>query len=192
MTSYRRALTRSVLGVATALVATIGIAAPASATTLSASEESCWLNTDTGELRCYSSNADLEAALASRGIELVDTAAPTQSARIAARDEGFAATSATTMSSAYIYARLYADANYKGAVMYVTGTNSAGCNAGLVSQSNMPSGWNDRVSSFTTGYGCRVRLSEHSNQGGSHYGPYASAASLGTFNDKASSYRVAK
>lgn len=189
MSSHGRILTRTVLGVATALVATLGIAAPASAAAVSSEPQSCWLNADTGEYACFSSDDALDAALSARGIEIVDSSSQLHSARSAARE--MTATASTT-SAAYIYARLYADSNYKGAALTVTGTNSGGCAAGGSSTSNMPSDWNDRVSSFRGYLGCRVRLAEHINQGGKLYGPFSASSALGSFNDKASSYRVAK
>ena len=171
----RQAMAKAVIALAVALFATLGIAAPASAATLASSEEACFLNIDTGEYGCYTTEAALDTALAIRGAQL------TTSAR----------SSVTAAASAvYTYARLYADSNYGGAALTLTGSSSSGCAGGYSSSANLPSAWNDRVSSFMGYLSCKVRLAEHSNQGGTLYGPFSSATSLGSFNDKASSFRI--
>jgi hypothetical protein len=55
---------------------------------------------------------------------------------------------------------------------------------------NLPSAWNDRISSFKTWYGCSGTIYDGTAGSGASYGPSTAASSVGSMNDKASSVRV--
>lgn len=175
------ALTVAVLG-------TIGFAAPASAQpTAEPTTETCWLDADTGSFECFADREAWLAALAERGyVLIIRDVADDETAPL---DEENAARGGFGTLAVYLLATLYQDINHGGAGLNIT-TGSAFLCSGTDYNGNMPPGWNDAVSSFESYGGCRTRLASNINQGGSFYGPFTSALSLGAFNDIASSYRV--
>lgn len=182
----RRDLTRITVALAAAAFASVAIAGPAAAATTEKPEEACWLNADTGALACYESDAALDTALAERGIALVESAASTgRAASVEARGIDVAVAAATY----YYYARLYADSGYSGAVYYVGGSSSTPCR-GTTHSYVLEGAWNNRVSSYRGYLSCRVRLYDNANHTGASHGPAEAASSLGSFNDKASSFRL--
>ena len=81
------------------------------------------------------------------------------------------------------------DAGYGGAYYLVRSSNSALCASGSTTV-NLPSAWNDRISSFKTWYGCSGTIYDGTAGSGASYGPSTAASSVGSMNDKASSVRV--
>lgn len=155
-----RGQARVVLAAAAALVATVGIASPANA---ASGEQTCYLNVDTGEYYC----SEVE-------------------------NSGFGSVSAAqlTASAVYTYAKLFEDSNYRGDILYITGSLAGGCGNGYSKTGNLPGDWNDRVSSYYSYLGCRVKLYQHTGLSGSSYGPYTYSSWVGSFNDEASSYAL--
>jgi len=155
------------------VAAGIACAAPASATSELASSQACWLNADTGAFSCFDS---YEAFASASGVivgESVSSPMPP-----------------ATASSSYLLATFYADSWWSGATVYITTSHASLCSGYHYYGSSMPSGWNDRVSSFTAYGTCKVKLYHDSGYGGSTFGPYGSAGSLGSMNDEASSYQI--
>ncbi|MGC4174482.1 hypothetical protein [Demequina sp.] len=132
----------------------------------------CWLNTDDGSFACFDSYADFAEA---SGV------APTGAARGSASIEPYAT---------YILAVFYEDAAYGGASYNITTSNSSLCSGFHYYGSSMPSGWNDRVSSFDAYGTCRVKIWADAGYSGSTYGPSTGASSMGSMNDQASSYQI--
>ncbi|MFB9377582.1 peptidase inhibitor family I36 protein [Kineococcus gynurae] len=124
--------------------------------------QSCTLNLSTGSLRCGSSLSG-------------------------------AATTQTSAAATYLLGKFYADLNYGGAVLTVTQNAPCDTNADtdftLVS---MPSGWNDKISSFRTYSDCTARLFENANfnrdRAGASFGPGRFVGYVGSaMNDRTSS-----
>lgn len=107
-----------------------------------------------------------------------------------AGEEAPAARGGVTPLATYVLATFYADANKTGSSVNITTTISTMCTTHSYTGNSMPSGWNDRVSSFQSFGTCKTRLSENINQGGASFGPVVSANSLGVMNDAASSYWI--
>ncbi len=177
------------LALTVALLGTVAIATPASASTGSApaaSDEACWLNADTGALRCYDDEEAFGEAIEARGITLDDSLKASSTAKSTTSGTATAAAAAATY---YTLARFYADTGYTGAVTIITTTRSAMCD-GYSYTGNLSGSWNDRVSSFKAYDGCRARLYTNEYQDGTFFAAATSASSLGSMNDKASSYKI--
>jgi hypothetical protein len=150
----------------------LGTSVPAAATSDDNMEQTCWLNTDNDEFSCFDTFEDFVAA---SGV------ASGNRASLDADVEPYAA---------YTLAILYENASYGGASYYLTTSNSSLCSGVHYYGSSMPSGWNDRASSFTAYGTCRVKLWADTGYAGSSYGPSAGTSTLGSMNDEASSYQI--
>ncbi len=152
--------------------AVVAGAAPAIADEGAPNSQTCWLNADTDAFAHFDT---YDKFVAASGV------APSQ---------GVGARSEVEPYAAYVFATFYEDASYGGASVNVTTSKSAMCAGYIIYGTAMPSGWNDRVSSFK-GYGtCKIKLFSNPGYGGSTFGPYASASSIGSMNDEASSYQA--
>lgn len=180
-----RLTTRAALGAALTIGATLGIAAPAAA---EPAGDACWVDPRTDAYECFASEAEFEAALAAEGIALVQP--PIDAGPLAARaaTEVVGAELTAAAAAYYILARFWDGSGYSGA-SFTHASGASSCASYSISL-NMPGDWNDRVSSFQGYSGCRVRLAEHTWQGGALFGPYPGASSIGSMNDRASSFRV--
>jgi hypothetical protein len=175
----------STLAVAT--LGIVGFASPANAQpTGDDTAGVCWLDTDTEAYECFESQQAWEEALAERGYVLVYLEEAPSAQEV---EELGAARGGAGLLTIYVLSIMYEDASYGGDSIGVTTTNPAYC-SGTSYSGNMPAGFNDAVSSFQSYLGCRTRLAQNTGQGGSLYGPFTSASSLGAFNDTASSYLV--
>lgn len=125
----------------------------------------CWENLDTAEVHCFDTEAELSA----------DLAPPM-----------FARSAAATM---YTLATWYEDTGYGGSYFVTRSSNSALCVSGSTTL-NFSSGWNNRVSSYKTWYGCAGTIYDGTSGTGSSFGPSTAASSVGSMNDKASSFRL--
>jgi len=134
--------------------------------------ETCWLNMDDNSFRCFDSYGEFAAA---SGVVATDIA------RGSASIEPY---------STYILAVFYADASYGGASYNLTTSNSSLCGGFHYYGSSMPSGWNDRVSSFDAYGTCRVKFWGDAGYSGATYGPSTGSSSMGSMNDEASSYQI--
>jgi hypothetical protein len=130
----------------------------------------CWIQANTGVTQCFTDEETMDAAI----VEQIG-ALPIEQGSLQARSS-FASVALVQ----YTIARLYENASYGGDFLVATATSSTFCaDGGVVSVGTMPSGWNDRVSSVRSYWGCQTTLYTNS-----------SAGSLGTMNDKTSSYKV--
>lgn len=98
-------------------------------------------------------------------------------------------TGANALAAVHVLAVFYANASYGGSTLLATTSISTFCDSHSYT-GDLTGSWNDRVSSFKAFGGCRIRLYENSNQGGSSYGTLVQASSVGSLNNQASSYRV--
>ena len=86
--------------------------------------------------------------------------------------------------------RFYDETNLDGSGAYFNVTAASGCDANAdldYSVGSMPSGWNDRVSSFQGYNGCQVKLWQNGGFGGASYGPVSYAYTVGPLDNQASS-----
>jgi hypothetical protein len=150
----------------------VAAAAPASANVEPTSSQTCWLNADTDAFACFDTYDEFVAA---SGV------APSQ---------GVGARSEVEPYAAYTLAVIYENASYGGASYVVTTSNSSLCSGFHYYWSSMPSGWNDRVSSFDAYGTCRVKFWSNTGYNGTTFGPSAGASSMGSMNDEASSFQI--
>lgn len=151
-----------------ALVATAALtftAAPAwadaAAESAKGGSDSCWLNADTGESRCFADVTALRQAI-----------------------DGASVARAT-----FTLAILYENSSYGGAGLVVTSSSSTYCATSAVTYNTMPAGWNDRVSSLATYYGCSARLYDSPNLV-TFLGNYVTSSSLGGNDNRTSSFQI--
>lgn len=172
-TQWKTGARMAIAATVSVIAAGIACASPASAESEFTSSQACWLNADTGAFSCFD---NYQALASASGLTVGGTlSSPAQS---------------ESTSSTYVLATFYADSYWSGATVYITTSNSSRCSGYHYYGSSMPSGWNDRVSSFTAYGTCKVKLYHDSGYGGSTFGPYSSAGSLGSMNDEASSYQI--
>ena len=162
---------------ATAILTTT--ATPAWAEEADAGGGVCWMPVQTGITQCFADEAAMaEAIFEQTGTVLVEPGSPQ------ARSAG-----GVVALASYAVAKLYENASYGGAYVTVSAPSTTYCTTSSISVSPMPSGWNDRVSSVESSYGCQVRLFSDSGYSGSA-ATYTDASSLGAMNNVTSSYRV--
>jgi len=92
--------------------------------------------------------------------------------------------------STTLLARLYDAPNRSTADGYLDVFAAGGCDSspdGDWELGTVPSGWNDRVSSFQGFSGCEVRLWQNGGFAGASYGPAPSAGTLGALDNATSS-----
>lgn len=174
------------LKAAAAIAITIGlvaVAAPAQAASLAddpKADKACWSAYKSDEVLCFDTFEEMLAGVEKKtGSPIIFEGA----------DKGRAADGeASLLAGTYALVTLYADQNFAGGSYTMTDSNSATCSAYSYTINSMPSGWNDRVSSFQSWATCKTRLSENTNQGGIQYGPIGSTTYVGSvMNDRASS-----
>jgi len=162
--------------------------APANAATPNAARaaQTCWFNTDNQVMRCFDSYAAFKSAVQAQtgGPLLLAGQHPTPSA---ATSDGLASPAAT-----YVLATFYDNASYSTTAgsVNITTSNSTLCVSYNYTGNTMPSGWNDRVSSFHSYGTCKTRLAWDINQGSPYTSTSANLATLGAMNDQASSYFI--
>lgn len=169
---FRSRFTRSLAVLAVVLPTAIASAAPALAASEPQDAQTCWLNTDDDSFACFDSYEEFAAA---SGIATAARAT---------------ADGVTEPYATYILAVFYENASYGGASYNITTSNSSLCSGFHYYGSSMPSGWNDRVSSFDAYGTCRVKFWADAGYGGSTYGPSTGSSSMGAMNDEASSYQI--
>jgi hypothetical protein len=152
------------------------IAAPAQAAPGGDPVQSCWLDSDTGIVRCFDDEAALTDAVAATGHVLVEE----RSALSARQPAGVLAS--------FVIARFYDGGGYVGATWVVSSSSSTICTSGSVSGDFV--GFNDRVSSFHSYFGCVTRIYQNTGGGGSFFGYVADAASVAPLDNQASSYNI--
>ncbi len=152
----------------------------------SAGQEYCWLNGDSGSMQCFTSEAEMNTAMQQPALEA------TQEPQLKAAGSGSEPTpqlqTGSATSDQRVVGRFYRDAGYEGGYLIIS--RSGGCSSGthIADLSGYP-GWNDTVSSFIAGSGCRIGLYDDSDLSGSFYGHFRSSSYVGNLNDRASSAR---
>ena len=188
--------TRGLLAAVGALGLLLIGAAPARAASPAPSQQAapaCWGDVTTGRSLCVDAGTDLIPAVAAEyGVQLIVPS----NAIIGGRPVGDVASTSLAPDTALtstVVSIVYADTGYGGASYVLSeSTTTAGCSTGWAfGFTSMPSGWNDRVSSFRSYAGCSTAIFENTNYGGLQYGYYTSASSVGGMNDRASSWRAA-
>jgi hypothetical protein len=178
--------------------ALLGSAAPAFADQRSGprpsgdTEEHCYVVIATGHQKCFRTFAEVTAAMSGGRVVLQS---PSQLTDATAAQISQAAASVPRRAGEVevpvpvtILGIVYADVGYRGSTHQFLG-NSGDCNLGTsYSFDSMPSGWDNRVSSFEGLGHCRVTLFENENRQGNRYGPDTSASLGGLYmNDRTSS-----
>ncbi|HEV7742869.1 MAG TPA: peptidase inhibitor family I36 protein [Pseudolysinimonas sp.] len=159
-------------------------ASPALASTNDRTDaRTCWIQADTGETQCFADESAMDAAI----VEELG-ALPVEEGSVQARMGSTPVGAVAAVQ--YTIARLYADASYGGDFLFVSAASSTFCaDGGVYAASAMPTGWNDRVSSVRSYWGCQTTLYTNAAFAGTS-AVYSSSAALGTMNDKTSSYKV--
>jgi hypothetical protein len=151
-----------VLAAVTTVLALGAVAAPA-ATAAADTPQSCTLDISTGEYWCTP----------------VDAPAGSRLAR-----------PAVTEATSYVLARFYDSIDLDPSDGSFTVTASAPCDTSSdvdFTLGTVPSGWNDRVSSFQGFNNCSVRLWRNGGASGTYWGPAFLANVLGGMDNQASS-----
>jgi hypothetical protein len=152
------------------------IAGPAQAESKENPAEACWLNADSGVVRCFADEEALQDAVATSGRVLIE------------EDSAVAARSDADLRASYVIARFYDGGSYSGATFVVSVGSSTACASGTVSGDLLA--FNDKVSSFHSYFGCTTRIFQHTGGGGSFFGYISDAASVAPLNNQASSYSI--
>jgi len=152
------------------------LAAPAQAEPRGNPGQTCWLNSDTGVVRCFTDESALEASLAATGHVLVE-----EGSALAARQPA-------GVLAMFTIARFYDVAGYGGATFIVSNSSSTVCASGSVS-GDLPT-FNDKVSSFHSYFGCSTKIFQNTGGGGSSFGYAVDAASVGALDNLASSFSI--
>lgn len=153
-------------------------AAPASAADV---DRHCWYDLETGLSGCHDTYAEvLDDLTAEAGAA---TSYATDGASAATASGGVVALASVALGT------VYEDLNYGGSSYTFTASSDCDSNADVDWQlSSMPSGWNDRVSSFKSFGQCATRIWADTGYSGSSYGFVANSTYVGsTMNDQASS-----
>lgn len=179
MTEIRKRRYNLVVATLFATAILTATATPAWAEEADAGGDVCWMPVQTGITQCFADEAAMaEAIFEQTGTVLVEPGSAQ------ARSAG-----GVVALASYTVAKLYENASYGGGFLTVSAPSTSYCTTSSISVTPMASGWNDRVSSVQSFYGCQTRLFTNTGYGGTA-GTYTNAASLGAMNDVTSSYRV--
>ncbi len=142
-------------------------------------ETHCWMDLDSGETGCYSSFALVVDALSEGTVEVAADAITVTDAQRAA----------ITPLSTFIIGQVFADASYAGSSYTFYTSGDCDTNADVDwNVASMPTGWNDRVTSFKSFGQCATRIWQDTSYGGASYGFYVNSTNVGaTMNDETSS-----
>jgi hypothetical protein len=122
------------------------------------------------ELQCHDSPEKLSRSLELSGVD-------TGKAGLRLQSE------ATAQAS--VIGTIYENSGYGGGYLNIVGNS---CWSGYTDFIDLTwTGWNDRLSSFIGGSGCRLYLHENSNGTGAGYGWTSSSSWVGSMNDRTSS-----
>lgn len=183
----RNALTVPRKGAAIAAVVTVAAALTAG-TSPTAAADYCWLNADSGQVSCYVTNGERQAAIdaasgvASDAAKNVSPAAPSRP-MTAARGMG-----ENEAGPQQVIASIYEDVGYGGASFRITA--AGGCSGAGTFVNLTGFGWEDTVSSFKGRHGCSVKLFDNEDSSGDSYGYWRQSPYVGRLNDRASSMSI--
>ncbi len=148
----------------------------------------CWLNVSTGAHVCHRTFAEVISDLSGDRVR-VGAGARTVTDQERA-DIAHPARDASAGRSTYVLGTVYADAGYAASGGTYTFTSSSDCDTNPdvdFQVSVMPTGWNDRISSFTSYGRCATKLWENTFSGTSYGFTVTSAYVGGAINDRTSS-----
>ncbi|MEV1131724.1 hypothetical protein [Agromyces sp. NPDC049794] len=190
---------RRIAAVTTALVSAAGLALTGGAPALAAPDRGttnhCWVDGVTQESLCVEPGADLVAeVLRQKGVQIAAPEGTTIGGKpFRAAEYGAAdARSGVVAQAAYVVSIVYDNINYGGGSAIITGV-STGCSSYAYGYTSLGAiGWSGRVSSFRSFLNCRTAVFDDENYGGSAYGYVSNASQLGSMNDRADSWRVAR
>ncbi len=139
----------------------------------------CWMDLDTGETGCYASFALVVDALSDGAVQVDADAATISEAQRAA----------LAPLSTFIIGQVFEDANYGGSSFTFTASADCDTNADVDwNVASMPTGWNDRVTSFKSFGQCATKIWQDTNYGGASFGFVVNSTNVGaTMNDQTSS-----
>lgn len=157
------------------VVAVASVAVPVAGASPALADEPvthCWQDLESGAGGCFDTYAEV----------LTDIALH------AAVPRGDTADGITPLSTVII-GQVFEDANYGGSSFTFTASGDCDTNVDVDWElSAMPSGWNDRVSSFKSFGQCATKIWQDVGYGGSSYGFVVNSTYVGaTLNDQASS-----
>jgi hypothetical protein len=157
-----------------------------------ATDDHCYVIITTNYHECFATFAELTAAISGGRLVLQSPSQLTKATAAQLSQSSASLRQRRGMSDAPLPATVlgvvYADLQYSGPTQLFFGP-SGDCGPGASYRwDRMPSGWNDRVSSFASWGKCDITLYENENAGGRQFGP-AEKASLGSeyLNNRASS-----
>jgi hypothetical protein len=168
-------VSRIVSAAAAALAVALTTVGPASAT---GGSTHCWQDVESQAGACYNTYAEV----------LTDIARHAALPRAGSVDADVSSEGITPLSTVII-GQVFEDLNYGGSSFTFTASSDCDTNADVDWElSAMPSGWNDRVSSFKSFGQCATRIWQDVGFGGSYYGFVVNSTYVGsTLNDQGSS-----
>ncbi len=191
----RRRIAAAITALASAAALTLtGPGAAVAAPPVRDAANSCWVDGITQESLCVDAGVDLVAeVLRQKGVKI---SAP-EGTKIGgkpfrAAEYDVAARSSVSVQAAYVVSIVYEHINYGGGSTVITGVSS-GCSYYSYGYPRLSAiGWSGRVSSFRSFLNCRTAVFDYENYAGPGYGYVANASQLGSMNDRADSWRVAR
>ncbi|WP_448006012.1 hypothetical protein [Agromyces bauzanensis] len=191
---------RRIAAAVTALVSVAGLTLTGGGPALAAppardAGNSCWVDGITQESLCVEAGVDLVAeVLRQKGVQISAPDGTTIGGKPfrSAEYEASAAGSDAVVQAAYVVSIVYEHINYGGGSTVITGVSS-GCTSYSYGYPRLSTiGWSGRVSSFRSFLNCRTAVFDYENYGGTRYGYVTNASQLGSMNDRADSWRVAR
>lgn len=162
------------------VVASLVVAAPSASAAPAARH--CWSSVDSPEqARCFTNLAAVANDISGGDVQISATSTTFSDAERQAI--------AISPLATYIIGQVWADDNYTDASWTFTASGDCDTNADVDwNVGSMPSGWNDRVTSFKS-YGlCATKIWENTNYGGASLGFYVNRTYVGdAMNDRTSS-----
>ena len=137
----------------------------------------CWLDITSGSIQCFSTLQDSIDAVGSVGTSVQKSSGATSRAVVAA--------------TSVVIGIVFDDAEYMGDSLVISVANGCDSSPGADwSLNSMPTGWNDKISSFKSYANCATKIFEHINYGGATLPYTVNTKYVGdAMNDKTSSMR---
>ena len=135
--------------------------------------EHCWLDVETSAGQCFATYAEVLAQLDA----------------LESEDSQESLSDLVSPAASVVIGQVFEDASYGGSSYTFTASSGCDTNADVDWQvSSMPSGWNDRVTSFKSFNQCATRIWSDTGYSGNSYGFVANSTNVGaTMNDQTSS-----
>lgn len=140
-------------------------------------QQFCWLNADTDHMQCFGTEAEMNQAMRSSGSSTGEVAPRSSTPQLQTR---------SFQPGQRVVGKFYRDIDFGGEYLMISRSGGCGDGQHSVNLGEYP-GWNDSVSSFIAGSGCRIGLFDNSNLTGDFHGNYRSGSYVGQLNDRASS-----